>query len=98
MTYIPQDAHYCHIEIPNDMVSLMPRVIGKEGSAFKAITAKSRVNYIWFHINKDIITKVTNIIEIWGPYANLTKAKKMIMNRIEKIKADNNKTDVDHIL
>lgn len=97
MTYVDQDSHYCHIEIQDEDVSLMPLVIGKEGCVFKAITAKANVNYIWFELNKDIITRTIHIIEIWGPHHNLAKAKNMILRRIQKIK-ENNNTNVDHIL
>ena len=97
MSYVEQDSHYCHIEVSDEDLHLMPRVIGKEGSAFKAITSKTHVEYIWFHAHKDIITKVANIIEIWGPYKNISKAKNVILKRIEKIK-DNSNTNVDHIL
>lgn len=93
--YIPQNDFYCHIEIDKQTLPFISQIIGKNGSAFKAITHKAKVNFIWFH-NVNLDSRNANIIEIWGPHNHLTNAVSLVKERIKKIKSVNN--NVDHLL
>lgn len=69
---------YTHVKvnIPHD---LMKHVIGTDGKWFKCVREKCEVFNIWFN-------KERNIVEIWGPIANLMQAHYVIQNRINVIK------------
>lgn len=56
----------------------MKKVIGKEGSVFKAITHQTRVYYIWK-------LEERNTIGIWGPPENLDAAAARIQARLKLI-------------
>ena len=76
MHYPPTFYTHVKVNIPHE---LMKHVIGADGKWFKFVRDKSEVFNIWFN-------KERNIVEIWGPIANLMQAHYVIQNRINVIK------------
>jgi len=60
----------------------MYKFIGKNGAHFKYLTTKLGVEYIWWNKN-------TNIIEIWGPHQKLKFAKKIIIDKLNQYRINN---------
>jgi len=58
--------------------SLMSQVIGKEGCHFNSIKKASNTTSIW-------CKRGENVIEVWGPPANVEDAKQMLINRMNHV-------------
>jgi hypothetical protein len=68
-----------YVEVPYSLPpESMKKVIGKEGSVFKAITHQTRVYYIWKVEERDAVG-------IWGPPENLEAAAQRIRDRLRLI-------------
>jgi hypothetical protein len=79
----PINRHYIavdlkHLKLDNkEFHSLIRKVIGKEGKAFKAITHQTGADYIFFN-------DFYKLIEIWGFEHTLTDAANRINERINR--------------
>ena len=62
--YNPPNTHYCHCKAYDNTIDNL-KLIGPNGSNFKRLTTKLKIEYIWWNIEK-------NIIELWGPEEKLT--------------------------
>ncbi len=77
----PIDSLYAEVMVPEWISdSLMYRVIGKEGIAFKAITHVSGCEYVWWNNEK-------KVIEVWGyNHEGLASAWIRLRQRMQVIK------------
>ena len=69
------DDRYVGSQLSMDHVRVL---IGKNGNGFKRITRESGVSFIWYN-------SPNQSIQIWGLHADITKAKAIIMDRINAI-------------
>tara|TARA_R110002074_G_scaffold134675_1_gene278853 strand:- start:1013 stop:1363 length:351 start_codon:yes stop_codon:yes gene_type:complete len=70
-------AHYRHFKMPDEWKPIIKKIIGREGCNFIKATIKSRCKYIWHH-------RDTDIIEIWGPMANIMNGEKCVRDIARK--------------
>ena len=73
--YIPQNAHYAHVDVCEYYTEDIYKFMGKGGRRFYNLTHKLNLKYLWF--NTEI-----KVIEIWASYES------MLNNPIEIIKKD----------
>jgi len=85
----PRGDYYTEVHIPPvcdnaKMNNIMSRIVGKNGSVFKAITHNSNASYIW---SRNIPAPyLYNVIEIWGPTeSSIVMAKQRIEDRVNTI-------------
>jgi hypothetical protein len=76
--YNPPDAHYSHVKLDKNEKKHIAKIIGRAGENFKWITSVSRVQYIWFREDQDLI-------EIWGPESSHVTAKRMMRELIDRV-------------
>lgn len=62
-------------KINSNIKILISNIIGENGKVFKAITKQSKVKYIWYNDQ-------TNVIEVWGDEIYINNAVERIKNRI----------------
>ena len=79
--YNPPNAHYAHLNVCKYSSDMIKSYIGKKGEHFYYLTARLKVRYIWYNIEK-------KIIEIWGPYESFRDIKPVdvIYNELETYK------------
>jgi hypothetical protein len=78
MVYNPPNTHYSHINVNEIDPCILERVMGVKGVYFKAFTETMELKYVWWR--KDI-----HVIELWGPFQNMSDAQKVMRNRINDI-------------
>ena len=79
--YNPPSAHYAHLNVSLYSPDMIKSYIGKKGEHFYNLTARLKVRYIWYNMEK-------KIIEIWGPYESFrdNKPVDVIYNELQTYK------------
>lgn len=81
--YAPPVAHYRHLNVKDEWVDSIAKIIGKNGKHFINITKLTGCQYLWFNEEKQVI-------EIWGPHARLMKAHNHLVKHIHEIMNEKN--------
>ena len=58
-------------------LDIAKQVIGRNGCHFKRITQETRVSYIWYDSDQ-------NVIEIWGPFSKMNKSQQYLTSYMHR--------------
>ena len=62
--YVPQNAHYAHLDVCEYPIDDLYAFVGRGGRRFYRLTRQLGLKYLWF--NPD-----SKVIEVWGPFESL---------------------------
>ena len=74
--YIPQNAHYAHLDVCEHLPEDLYAFVGKGGHRFYRLTRELGLRYIWFNPE-------TKVIELWGPYESFRDRDPVTVVRTE---------------
>lgn len=74
--YIPQNAHYAHLDVCEHLHEHLYAFVGRGGHRFYRLTRELGLRYIWFNPE-------TKVIELWGPYESFRDRNPVAVVRAE---------------